>query len=262
MYYALAGLASLVLSLLSWRSYWGPYRLIADLQSSLWAVDIVNISLIVCWALFYAPLHLLVGRVEKRFGVTREPVTWKRLVAVLNFFFEQRPGQLAGIGLIIFCMGAWFWGSSATAGPLTTFSVAQAERGERPTSRYVRLTDGRILTESELSFTRNGSVEHYYPVTSKQGGADRFRVFVRLDGSDALSPPAEIIGELSFDGLPGPLRAHVADQNLLAPDYFVVRHRRNPGSEGVFAAEMAAFGALLFAGGLVWSRARKRQRAT
>jgi hypothetical protein len=68
----------------------------------------------------------------------------------------------------------------------------------------------------------------------------------------------EMIGELEFDGLPGPLRAHVADKNLLAPDYFVVRHRRDPASEGSFAAKMAAFGGVLFAAGLVWARSRKK----
>ena len=224
-------------------------------------VNIINISLIVCLAVSYAPLHVLVSRLEKRFGVKRDPLAWTRLVSLLNFFFEQRPGNLAGIGLIIFCLGGWFWGNSATSGPLTTFTVAEAQRGERPPSRYIRLTDAKILTDSELSYERNSSVEHYYPVTSKQEAADRFRVFVLLDGADALSPPEEIVGELEFDGLPGPLRAYVADKNILAPDYFVVRHRRDPAREGSFAAKMAGFGALLFAAGLVWARARNSSKA-
>ena len=258
MYYGLAGIVSLSLSLFFWWSYSGPYRLVADLQSSLWGVNIVNISLIVCWAVSYAPLHFLVSRVEKRFGVKRAPLTWTRFVALLNFFFERRPGQLAGLGLIIFCMGAWFWGNAATSGPLTTFTVAQAQRGERPASRYVRLTDAKILTDSELSYKRNSSLEHYYPVTSKEESVERIRVFVRLDGADVQAPPDEILGELEFDGLPGPLRAQVADKNLLAPDYFVVRHGRDPASEGSFAAKMAAFGGILIAAGLVWARATRK----
>jgi hypothetical protein len=261
MFYGLAGVASLALSLFFWWSYSGPYRLIADLQSWLWGVNVINISLILSWAALYTPLHILVARVERRFGVKREPLGWKRLVALFNFFFEQRPGQVAGIGLIIFCVGGWFWGNSATTGPLTTLSVAEAERGTRPQSRYVRLTDAKILTESELSYKRNSSIEHYYPVTSKQGDASQIRVFVRLDGSDATSPPEEIIGELEFDGLPGPLRVHVADKGLLAPDYFVVRHRRDPASESSFAAKMAAVGAVVFAAGLLWARARGKRAA-
>jgi hypothetical protein len=164
---------------------------------------------------------------------------------------------VAGVGLIIFFMGGWFWGNSVTSGPLTTFSVAKAEQGERPSSRNVRLKDAKILTDSELSYKRNSSVERYYPVTSKQGGADRIRVFVRLDGRDAVSPPEEIVGELEFDGLPGPLRAHVAEKNLLAPDYFVVRHGRDPASSGSFAAKMAGVGALLFAAGILWWRTKR-----
>ncbi len=159
MHYGLAGIVSLVLSLFFWRSYSGPYRLVADLQSSLWGVNIINISLIVCWAVSYAPLHVLVSRVEKRFGVKRAPLTWTRLVALANFCFEQRPGQLDRLGLIIFCMGGWFWGNSATNGPLITFTVAQAQHGEQP-------------------------LEHYSPVTSKQEPSERIRVFVRLDGAD------------------------------------------------------------------------------
>src|SRR5262245_6390229 len=109
MYYGLAGIASVLLTLFFWWSYSGPFRLIADLQSALWGVNIINISFLVSWAALYVPLHLVVSRVEKRFGVKRDPLSWTRLVALFNFFFEQRPGQLSGVGVIIFCMGGWFW---------------------------------------------------------------------------------------------------------------------------------------------------------
>lgn len=258
MFYGIAGIVSLLLSLYFWWSHSGLYRLVADLQSSLWGVDIINISLLVSWAVSYAPLHFLVRRVERRYGVRRDPLTWRRLVRLVDFFYEERPGKVAGVGLIVFVVGAWLWGSSATSGPLTTLSVAKAEQGEPPRSRYVRLTDAEIHIDSALSYKRGRSVEHYYPVTSKQGGSDRVRVFVRLDGPDAASPPEEIIGELEFDGLPGPLRVHVEEKNLLAPNYFVVRHRRDPASSASAAAAAAGFGALLFATGILWWRVKGR----
>ena len=258
MYYGLAGIASFALSLFFWWSYSGPYRLIADLQSKLWGVNLINVSLLLSSALLYAPLHFLVSSVERRVGVQRPPLTWKRLKALVDFFFEQTPGRVAGVGLIVFAVGGWLWSVDVTSGPLTTFTVAQAERGERPASRYVRLPDAKVQLDSELSYKRDGTLEHYYPAVSGSAMPEQFRVFVRLDGKDAASPPAEIVGELTFDGLPGPLRAHLADQNLLAPDYFVVRHGRNPGKEARVAGGMAGLGALLFAAGLLWARSRRR----
>jgi hypothetical protein len=55
MFYGIAGIVSLLLSLFFWSSYYsGPYRLVADLQSSLWGTNVINISI---------------------FGVRREPLT-------------------------------------------------------------------------------------------------------------------------------------------------------------------------------------------
>lgn len=256
MYYGIAGVVSLALSLLFWWGYSGPYRLVAELQSWLWGVNVINLSLLVCWAALYVPLHALVARVERRFGVRREPVSWTRLVALLNFFFEQRPGQLAGIGLIVLGMGGWFLATSLTRGPLTTFTMAQAQRGERPASRYVRLTGAQVLTGSELSYKRDSSVEHYYPVLPKQEAAGRIRAFVRLERG-ASAPPDEIVGTLEFDGLPRPLRARVEEKNLLAADYFVIEHGRTPASQSSAAAILVGIGGALMAAGFLWWKAQR-----
>lgn len=257
MLYGFAGIVSLVGVLLSWWSFRGPYRWASELQSWAWGVDWVQLSFIVSWAALYVPLHLLVGRWERRYGSVREPISWQRLVAAFNFFFEERPGQLAGIGIIVFAMGAWFWTNDVTSGPLTSFSMAEADRGEHPRSRYVHLSGGTLLLDSELQFTRGGDVEHYFPVVSS--ATQRLRVFARLDGKFSTSPPDELEGELTYDGLPGPLRAPLADKGSLAPDYFVLRHGRNPTADAAFAAYMALFGAALFAAGLSWARLRSRK---
>jgi hypothetical protein len=64
---------------------------------------------------------------------------------------------------------------------------------------------------------------HYYPVVA--GGSERIRACVWLDDAkDRARPPSEIAGGLEFDGLPGLLRSHVEERNLLAPNDFVIRH--------------------------------------
>jgi hypothetical protein len=255
MYYRLAALASFLLSLFFWRSYSGPYRLVADLQSSVWRVDYVIMSLPACWAMLYVPLHLVVGRIERHFGEPREPVIWRRLVALLAFLFGERPGQVAGIGAVLLGLGGWLWVKTATSGPLTTFTVLQAQRGESPPSRYVRMPDAEIRWSRELTFKDNNWVHRYYPVTSKQSASDRFRVFVEIEGPQSIE---ELVGELEFDGLPGPLRAQLADQELLAPGYFVIRYHRDPTEGGALGVTMAGAGTILCACGLFWAWSRRR----
>jgi hypothetical protein len=260
MLYGLAGVVSFLGVLLSWWAFQGPYRWVSQLQSWAWGVDWVQLSFVVSWAALYLPLHALASAWERRHGSTKEPLTWQRFVALFNFLFEERPGQVAGVGIIVFAMGGWFWLSHATSGPLTSFTMAAADRGERPASRHVRLTGGQILLDSELTFTRSGSAERYFPVVSQ--ATQKLRVFARLDGKYATSPPDELEGELIYDGLPGPLRAQVADKGALAPDYFVVYHDKDPSKGAAGAAYMAGFGALLMTVGLVWARARRRAPST
>ncbi len=256
MRYALAGIVALLAALLSWWSFWGPYRWVSELQSWAWGVDWIQLSLLLCWAAFYTPMHVIVAAWERRHGAVVEPLTWRRAVAAANFLFEQRPGQLMGVGIIFFAMGGGFWSNAMTSGPLTSLTMAEADQGVRPRSRYVHLTGGRVLLDSELTFTRNGSAERYFPVVSND--TEQLRVFARLDGRDATAPPDELEGELSYDGLPGPLRAPLADKGLLAPDYFVLRHGSDPASGARAGAYMALFGALLIAIGWLWARRRKR----
>lgn len=260
MYYGIAGIVSFGATMFFWWSYSGPYRLIAGLQQSLWGVNLMQLTLALCWAALFTPLYLLVSQVEKRAGITKDPLTWTRFVAMFNFLADTRAGQGATFGILLFCMGGWFLGGAVTSGPLTTFTVAQAERGERPASNYVRITDAKILTNVPLTYTRNSSVEHYYPVVSRESVSEKFKVFVRLDGAAAIAPPDEIVGELELDGLPGPLREHLAEKDFLAPDYFVVRHGRDPGSQSSFALILLGLGAVMFTGALLWARSKARPR--
>jgi hypothetical protein len=259
MLYGLAGIVSFVGVLLSWWSFRGPYRWVSELQSWAWGIDWMQLSFVVSWAGLYLPLHAVADAWQRRHGRPTEPITWQRFVAGFNFLFEQRPGQVTGVGIIVFTMGGWFWLGHATSGPLTSLTMAAADRGERPGSRHVRLTGGRILLDSELTFTRNRKPERYFPVVSD--ATRKLRVFARLDGKYVTSPPAQLEGELIYDGLPGPLRARLADEGSLAPDHFVLHHGRDPTQQAAGVGYMAAFGALLMTTGLVWTRARRRAPA-
>lgn len=262
MYYGLAGIASLTLSLFFLWGHSGPYRLVADLQQSLWGVNILQLSLLVCWIVLYAPMHFGVHQIEKRSGVKQDPQLWKRAVATFNFLSDERPGQVVTFGIVAFAMGGWLLMSALTSGPLTTLSVAAVEAGEKPASRYVRLTGGKILPDAKMTFTRNSSVEFYFPVIgTADPDPDQITVFVRLDGRDALSPPDEIVGELEYDGLPGALRAGLADKHLIAPNYFVVRHGRNPGEQTSFLSGLCVVGATAIVAGLLWAKSRKTARS-
>lgn len=259
MYYGLSAIAAMVLTGLFWRGHSGPYGLVADLQQSLWGVNLLQLSLLACWAVLYAPMHVVVRTLEKRSGVKRDPLAWQRFVALFTFLSDTRPGQVVGLGSILFLMGGWFLTSAMTSGPLTTLAVADAEAGEQPASRYVRLTGGKILLDSQLSFTRNGSVELYYPViaTTDPREPERFTVFARLDGANAGRLPEALVGELEFDGLPGALRSILAAKDRLAPRYFVVRHGRDPSQQTSFLTGMCGLGAVAIVVGLLWARSRK-----
>jgi hypothetical protein len=248
----IALLISGALALLTWYGYVPPYRWIAALQSALWGVDIVNISLLVTMGLFYAPLSVVAEKIGTRLGIKRDPVTWQKLGAMMNFFFETWPGKVAGIGFIIASMGGYFWSRYASAGPLTELTMQQADNGEKPSSRYLRLKGGTILFDNELSFERNRTVEHYYPVVSAPQQT-RVRVFVRLDPKYRSAPPTELTGEIEYDGLPGPLRSHVDELKLLGPDSFVIRHGWDPHHEQESALKGILFGLALFVAGLLWA---------
>jgi hypothetical protein len=75
---------------------------------------------------------------------------------------------------------------------------------------------------------------------------------VRLDGENPAIPLHGIVGELEYDGLPGALRAPLDDQGLLGPNYFVVRHGRNPQEEVSFLIGLTVIGAVVFLGGVGW----------
>jgi hypothetical protein len=262
-FYGIAAILSALATALCWWRHAGPYRWVADLQQSLLGVNLLQISLLLCWAGLYLPLHFVAQRFDRRFGGKGDPLAWKRLVALWSFFNEGRGGQVAIAGLTIFGVGAWMLISAASSGPLTTLSVASAEAGERPKSRHVHLEDAKVIFNVPLTYTRDHSVEHYYPVISEKDATepDQLMVFVRLDGKDDRDPPPhDIVGELELDGLPGALRAPLEDKKLLAPGYFVVRHGWNPEEQIPFRLGLCGVGALVFSGGLFWARRNRRRQ--
>jgi hypothetical protein len=262
MTYGIAGIVTFLAALGSWHAYAPPYRWIASLQQAIFGVDLVQISIFVTWALLYLPCHFVIEFVERRRGLSRDPVTWTRLVAFAEFLFEQRPGQVMLVGIIVAAMGGWFWTRNATTGPLTELSIEAAAAGQELPSRFIRLTGGKVLTDSELSFTRNRSVERYYPVVPKDRPLGPVRAFVRLDTLPFTGEaPTELVGTVEPDGLPGPLRAHIEERGLLAPKSFVLLHGRQPGSESDFFAKMTLFGVAAIAAGGTWASARRRRAA-
>jgi hypothetical protein len=262
MYYGIAGIVSLALTLYSWWAYTAPFRWFASVQSAIWGVNILNLSLLGTWILAYLPMHFVVHKVEQRYGVQRAPVTWQRLVQFGTFVFETGPGKVVGIGALLFVMGTCFWAQSAGAGPLTEFSMLAAERGDEPKSGFVRVTHATVDMRAELSFKRNGSVEHYYPVVAQSAPGELIRVFIKRDNVPRVGEPAaEVRGMVEVDGLPGALREHVRAQGLLAPKYWVVSEGSEPAERSSFAWKLTLVGAVIGAVGAVWAKLRFRTTA-
>jgi hypothetical protein len=243
MLYGIAGFASFMAALYSWLRYVGPYRWAAEMQQNLWGADLVHLSLFVTWIGLYLPLHWLVGRIEMRFGVVREPASWTRLVALVNFFFDQRPGQLTAAGLLTFSTGS-----------------AILLRDSLP-SRHLRITGGTLATDHELQLATDGTTARYIPIVSDPTSPIPYRAFIRLGAFTRRGETAEYQGAVDANGLPGPLEAILRDRKMLAADYFVVWDGTDPVKQQTSSREIALFGALMFAAGLLWTYQRKRNAA-
>jgi hypothetical protein len=186
MLHGLAAVLSASLTLFFASSYSGPYRFFAELQLSIGGSYFPLFAGLPCWAVCYAPLHLAASAIQRLRGVTSDPWAWARSPEPLRWVSSVHGG-LATTGLVVVAVGAWFGGQAASAGELTAFSMRQAEAGEVPASRYVRLTDAVIDVEHGASFKSGAFTSYYFPVYAFTEQTD-----VAREATDEPTAPSEV----------------------------------------------------------------------
>lgn len=253
----------LLLTLISGWYYAGPYRFFAELQVRAWGTEYVQLSAGATFLVFLPAVVLPLAVLRWRFVPGALATGAKAARSAVVTPVKAAEVAVICIGILLLGFGGWAWVLAVTAGPLTEYSIGQAERGIEAKSRYVFITDARPIPGYDLRFTRDDRTEYYFPVESGQGGDGLLHVFIQLSNSAWPEQPATALtGELVPDGLPGALRVSLEEKSLMASRHFVLHPGRNPADDATFFGWMSVIGALFLAVGILGVKMRLAETAS
>lgn len=271
-------LAALLATLISYATYSGPFRWLADRQLARnreYDVTLTALLTAICWFAIFRALWILRNFITRR---SRRPdqnrdLTKDRKVANDSAVehnwptIVQRVSEVATLVCWIFAVYCLvqYW----QAGTLQKQSAADLEFGTPAASGYLQITECRMLTDQTVALIREGVVrsqQYYVPCVSEQWEpGDPVKLFVLTEHEPepedgATTPPESPIG-IVRGRLPGAVATAFRRSGVqLASDHLLIDTTQSPDD---YRRASRVFFALAIAGTIVMlvRRSTRRRRA-
>lgn len=271
-------LAALLATLISYATYSGPFRWLADWQLARnreYDVTLTALLTAICWFAIFRTLWILRNFITRR---SRRPDQKRDLTEERDATNDsavkhnrptivQRVSEVATLVCWIFALYCWvrYW----QAGPLQIQSAADLESGAPAASGYLEIAECRMLTNRMVALIREGVVssqQHYVPCVSEQWEPDSpVKLIVLTEHETELedgetTPPESPIG-IVRSGLPGAVAAAFRRSGVqLTNDHLLIDTTQSPD---VYRRTARVFFVLAIAGTVVMvlRRSTRRRRA-
>jgi hypothetical protein len=268
----------LLATLISYATYSGPFRWLADWQLARnreYDVTLTALLTAICWFAIFRTLWILRNFITRR---SRRPdqnrdLTEERDAANDSAVEHNRPtivqrvGEVATLVCWIFALYCLvrYW----QAGTLQKQSAADFESGTPAASGYLQITECRMLTDQTVALIREGVVssrQHYVPcVSEKWEPDDPVKLFVLTEHkpeseNGETTPPESLIG-IVRSGLPGAVAAALRRSGVqLTNDHLLIDTTQSPDD---YRRTARVFFVLAIAGTVVMvlRRVSRRRRA-